>query len=78
MRPAKYEFDGGGIVPLNTYGNVGAAWSSDGTIVVTQVLADKSNLASIIATPGGNSIDYPADGLLVTGTGTLTLIQYGD
>jgi hypothetical protein len=76
MQPAKYDFTGGGVAPLNTYGNIGVSWSAEG-VVVTQILADKSNTASIIAAPTDNFIDYPADGLLVTGTGTLTVLQYG-
>jgi len=78
MRPAKYEFTGGGVAPLNTYCPVGASWFGSGSIAVTQALADKNDVTSIIAAPIANHIDYPADGLLVTGTGTLTLIQYGD
>lgn len=68
------------VVPLNTYGKVGASIliSGAGTLAV---LANKDDVTSVISAGiTTDTIGYPADAILVTnGVGqTLTIIQYGD
>lgn len=68
------------IVPLNTYGKVGASVVASGAATFT-VLANKEDATSVIAAGVTNGvIDYPADAVVVTsGIGqTVTICQYGD
>ena len=68
------------VVPLNTYGKVGASVLVSGAATLA-VLANKKDNASIISKGiVTDVIDYPADAILVTnGVGqTVTIIQYGD
>lgn len=66
------------VIPLNTYGFVGAGIYVSGAATVS-ALADKTDVASIIAPVTGGSINYPADGLLISGGVGQTVIvsQYG-
>lgn len=67
------------VIPLNTYGRVGAGIYVSGAAVVS-ALADEKNVASVIAVVTGGVLSYPADGLLVaSGIGqTVIVSQYGD
>lgn len=67
------------IIPLNTYGKVGAGIYVSGAATVS-ALADKTDATSIIAAVSSGTIDYPADGLLIAnGVGqTIIISQYGD
>ena len=68
------------VVRLNTYGDVGASVLISGAATLA-VLADKDNVASIISAGlTSDTINYPADAILVTnGIGqTITICQYGD
>lgn len=68
------------VVPLNTYGKVGASVVASGAAALT-VLANKDDVTSVISKGiVTDVIDYPADAILVTtGIGqTVTICQYGD
>ena len=67
------------VIPLNTYGRVGAGIYVSGAATVS-ALADSKDTASVIGSVAGGILSYPADGLLITGgTGqTVVVSQYGD
>lgn len=68
------------VVPLNTYGRVGASVLVSGAATLA-VLANKEDPTSVISKGiVTDVIDYPADAILVTtGVGQiLTICQYGD
>lgn len=71
------------VIPLNHYGKVGASIFISGA-ATAGALANHTDITSVIGavtlTAGGGSIDYPADGILITaGVGqTVTICQYGD
>jgi len=67
------------VIPLNTYGRVGVGVYVSGAATIS-TLADKGDTATIIAVVSAGVVDYPADGLLVTGGvgQTVVVSQYGD
>ena len=66
------------VIPLNTYGDSGAGIYVSGAATVS-ALADRTDIASIIAAVPNGILTFPADGLLITGGvgQTVKVSQYG-
>lgn len=78
MKPIKRTITGAAslVIPLNHMGEVGCSYYADVAVIV-KPLADKSDITSIIdtiASATSGNFNYSADAILVTTTGTTSVI----